>query len=303
MVAQISFEAGNAILDWGGAMAAFEDGHKRPPAQIKDILMQAEGNALLNRAAWIEGMGIAIKTGTIFPGNVDQGLPSINGMVTVFSPQTGEIEALIDFHLVTKWKTIGDSLLAAKRLAPEGASNVLIVGAGTVGAGAIEAFAWAYPEAQIRLWNRTQDRAEALAERFSGVEVVTDLAAACGEAQIIVSGAMVTEPLIQGEWLSPGTHVNLIGAYMPHMREVDDVALTRADAIYVDSYHTTLEDIGEIAIPLETGVLKRADILADYYDLDRFQRGGADEITIFKNGGGAHLDLMISRWIVDRWTA
>jgi len=86
------------------------------------------------------------------------------------------------------------------------------------------------------------------------------------------------------------------------MRETDDTALTRA-RIFVDSFETTLGHIGEIKIPLETGAIKRDDILADYYTLDQFVRTSPDDITLFKNGGGAHLDLMASRYILDRWRA
>ena len=113
---------------------------------------------------------------------------------------------------------------------------------------------------------------------------------------------MSTEPLIKGDWLRPGQHVDLIGAYRPDMREVDDTALTRA-RIFVDSFDTTVGHIGEIRIPIETGAITRHDIIADYYSLDQFIRQSDDEITLFKNGGGAHLDLMTSSYILDRWNA
>lgn len=86
------------------------------------------------------------------------------------------------------------------------------------------------------------------------------------------------------------------------MREADDVAMTRA-RVFVDSFDTTIGHIGEIEIPLSTGVLTRDDLVADYYELDKFQRGSDAEITLFKNGGGAHLDLMTSRYILDQWKA
>jgi ornithine cyclodeaminase len=113
---------------------------------------------------------------------------------------------------------------------------------------------------------------------------------------------MSTEPLIKGEWLQAGQHIDLIGAYRPDMREVDDTALTRA-RIFVDSLDTTVGHIGEMKIPIESGVIDKADIVADYYNIDKFTRQSDDEITLFKNGGGAHLDLMTSRYILDRWRA
>jgi ornithine cyclodeaminase len=166
----------------------------------------------------------------------------------------------------------------------------------------VQAYSAAFPQAEFTIWNRTLDKAQAFAGDFPGMQVASDLASAVSAADIITSATMSTEPLIQGEWLRPGQHLDLIGAYRPDMREADDTAITRA-RVFVDSLDTTIGHIGEINTPLETGVITRGDIVADYYDLDRFQRQSDDEITLFKNGGGAHLDLMTSRYILDRWTA
>ena len=127
-----------------------------------------------------------------------------------------------------------------------------------------------------------------------------DLETAVRAADIIVSATMTTEPLLRGDWLRPGQHLNLIGAYRPDMREADDDAL-RKSSLYVDSFDTTIGHIGELKIPLASGAIKREDLLADFYSLDAFRQGGVDEITLFKNGGGAHLDLMTSRYILDCW--
>jgi ornithine cyclodeaminase len=112
---------------------------------------------------------------------------------------------------------------------------------------------------------------------------------------------MASEPLIRGEWLRPGTHLDLIGAYRPDMREVDDEALRRA-RIFVDSRATTLAHIGELKDPIARGVISESDILADFHDIAAglFRRRSTEEITIAKNGGGAHLDLMTARHILDR---
>ena len=110
---------------------------------------------------------------------------------------------------------------------------------------------------------------------------------------------MSPDPVLRGAWLRPGQHVDLIGAYRPDLREADDEALKRA-RIFVDSRETTLDHIGELKIPLEAGTISREDVVADYYELDAFARR-PDDITLFKNGGGAHLDLMTARHILDRW--
>jgi ornithine cyclodeaminase/alanine dehydrogenase-like protein (mu-crystallin family) len=301
-VTMVPFEEGQSHLDWLGLCAAFEAGHQRPKAEIGDTFLYRDPDTLLSRAAWIDGMGLAVKSATIFPGNPEAGKPMINGAVCVYSDKDGVLEAVIDFHLVTKWKTAGDSLYAATRLARPDAEKILIVGAGTVGRSLFEAYSAAFPKAHFRVWNRTHANAEAMVADCPGLTVADDLEMAVRDADIITSATMSTEPLLKGDWLQPGQHVDLIGAYRPDMREADDVALKRA-RIFVDSYDTTIGHIGEIKIPIEAGLITRDDLVAEYYQPEIFRRQSDDEITLFKNGGGAHLDLMTSRYILDSWQA
>ena len=141
-----------------------------------------------------------------------------------------------------------------------------------------------------------------MAEDCPGLKVADDLEQAVGAADIVTSATMSTEPVLRGEWFKPGQHIDLIGAYRPDMREVDDAALKRA-RLFVDSYDTTVGHIGEIKIPIEAGTITRDTIVADYYEPEKYKRQSDDEITLFKNGGGAHLDLMTSRYILDAWAA
>lgn len=302
MTATISFEEGEKVLDWIGLTDALAAGHALPKASVEDVFLYRGKETLLNRSAWIDGLGLAVKCATIFPDNPGQGKPMVNGVVALFSDTDGVAEAFVDFHLVTKWKTAGDSLLAARRLARPDIRNILIVGAGTVGRNLYAAYGAAFPEARFTIWNRSPEGAERFAADCPDVTVAPDLQDAVVGADIITCATMSTDPVLRGEWLQPGQHVDLIGAYRPDMREVDDAVLTRG-RLFVDSYDTTLHHIGELKIPLEQGVIQRDHVLADYYDLDDFTRQSDDEITVFKNGGGAHLDLMTSRFILDRWRA
>ena len=298
----ISFEEGQKHLDWIGLTEAFAQGHNRPKAEIADTFLYRDPDTLLSRSAWIDGLGLAVKSATVFPQNPSRGAPMINGAVSLFSDRSGELEALVDFHLVTKWKTSGDSLWAAKRLARPDSRNILIIGAGTVARSLRAAYAAGFPEARFTVWNRTRATAEALAGGDERMQVADDLKAAVAQADIITSATMSTTPLIRGDWLQAGQHVDLIGAYRPDMREADDDTLRRA-RVFVDSYDTTLGHIGELKIPLESGVIQRSDILGDYYDAAHFTRQSDDEITLFKNGGGAHLDLMTARYVLERWAS
>ncbi len=298
----IPFAEGDALLDWLDLTDALAKGHDLPKAEIGDTFLYRDPDTLLSRAAWIDGLGMAVKTATIFPNNPTRDQPVINGALCLYSDRDGTLSALIDFHLVTKWKTAGDSLLAARRLACPDAKEILIVGAGTVGRSLCQAFAAGFPQAQIRLWNRTPAKVVQLAGEFPQTIVADDLESAVRQADIVICATMSTQPVIRGEWLRPGQHINLIGAYRPDMREADNDALRRA-RVFVDSLDTTIDHIGELAIPIAQGVLKKDDVIADFYALPKFGRNGARDITLFKNGGGAHLDLMTSRYILDKWQA
>lgn len=300
MTTIIPFEKGQENLDWLGLTEAIEAGHKLPKAEISDSFLYRNNDTLLQRQAWIDGLGIAVKSATVFPDNPKQDIPMIHGAVTLFDDAHGILSALIDFHLVTKWKTAGDSLLAARKLARPDSREILIVGAGTVGRNLHEAYSSAFPDAEFTVWNRTAENAEKMAREIDGLKVANDLEAAVAAADIVTSATMSTEPTLRGEWFRPGQHIDLIGAYRADMRETDDAALLRS-RIFVDSYDTTIAHIGELKTPIEQGVISTDDVLADFYNLEAFQRTSEDEITLFKNGGGAHLDLITSRFILDRW--
>jgi ornithine cyclodeaminase len=291
-----------AHLTWDGITRAITEGHARPRAQIEDVLLYRGGDTLLNRSAWIDGLGLLVKCATVVPGNAGRGLPTIHGAVTLYDDVTGEFTALVDFHLVTRWKTAGDSLLAARRLARPGSRAILILGAGAVARSMVAAYGAAFRGARFTFWTRDGKGAAALAAEVPGAAVAGDLQAAVAGADIICTATYATAPLIRGEWLRPGQHLDLIGAYTPAMREVDDAAMARA-RVFVDSRATTIRHIGELIEPLRSGAITEADVIADFYDIAAglYARTSEDEITIAKNGGGAHLDLMTADYIARMW--
>ncbi|MDG3041380.1 ornithine cyclodeaminase family protein [Roseicyclus marinus] len=300
MTVQMIGPEAEARLDWLALCKAIEVGHRLPKAEIADIFLYRGQDTLLSRAAWIDGLGQLVKTATIFPGNKDIDKPAVNGSAAVYSDTDGTLAAIVDFHLLTKWKTAGDSLCAARILARPDSRVILIVGAGTVGRSLRQAYGAAFPQAQFWIWNRSPLCEERLLTEFPDTEQVHNLEEAVKGADIITCATMSTAPVIYGDWLQPGQHLDLIGAYRPDMRETDDRALQRA-RIFVDSRDTTIGHIGELKIPLASGAITESDVLADYYDLPsgRFARRSDTEITLFKNGGGAHLDLMVARYILD----
>jgi len=304
MTFEIIGQDAEAHLDWLALLDAFRDGHRLPKAEIGDTFLYRGKDTLLSRAAWIDGAGTLVKTANVFPGNPGKGLPMINGAVNLYDDAGGSLAALLDFHLVTKWKTAGDSLLGAAQLARKDSEVILIVGAGTVGHSLRQAYGALFPKARFLIWNRSPEKAETFAAEHPETTAAVNLEAAVKEADIITSATMSTEPILHGDWLRPGQHVDLIGAYRPDMREMDDAGLRRA-TLHVDSRNTTIGHIGEIQIPLAAGTITEGDIRADFYDIDAgaMARQNDEEITLFKNGGGAHLDLMASRYILSAWQA
>ncbi|MCC6000745.1 MAG: ornithine cyclodeaminase [Pararhodobacter sp.] len=292
------------LMDWVALTDALIEGHRRRPADLRDVLLARGDDRLLSRAAWIDGLGAGVKSVTVYPGNAAAGRPSVQGAMLVFDDTTGAVAAVIDSALVTKWKTAGDSLLGARLLARKGARRLLIVGAGTVAASLIDAYGAWIKGLEVTIWARRPEAAQALAAQHPGVRVATDLEAAVRQAEIIATCTMAREPLIMGAWLQPGQHLDLIGAYTPEMREADDTALQRAQ-IFVDSRATTIGHIGEIEIPLRAGVIAESYILGDFHDMVAGRAGRQSDaaITLFKNGGGAHLDLMTAHVILKRWRA
>ncbi len=294
-------------LSWTQIADALAKGHRGNRASLGDLLLREDGNSILNRAAWIDGQGIALKSVTVFPKNVKRQppVPSVQGVVILFDPENGAVRALVDGALVTKWKTAGDSVLGARLLARKDSRSLLIIGSGAVAATLIDAYGEIFPGLErIDIWSRTFENAEKLASSGSKsgilVNAVTDLPTAVNRADIISTATMAIDPVLQGEWVRPGTHVDLIGAFTPDMREGDDDLLQRSE-IFVDSRDTTIGHIGELMIPLQSGAISENDIRGDLYDLCQGSpgRGNDEAITLFKNGGGAHLDLMTALAMLD----
>ena len=294
-------------LTWPAIADAILAGHLLPKAKLGDQFLSQGQNTLLSRSAWIEGLGIGVKSVTVMPENGAHGLPSVQGAMLLFDDQNGVLKAIIDSDLVTKWKTAGDSVLGARLLANPDPQRLVIMGAGTVAANLVDAYRAIFPTINdIKIWNRNFARAEALAAQMQAlghpVTASINITDDVGIADIIACATMAREPVLFGEWVSEGTHIDLIGAFKADMREADDDLLVKS-SLFVDSRETTISHIGELMMPIAAGVIAPTDILADFYDLAQGKQGRTqgDEITVFKNGGGAHLDVMVANVILNTY--
>ena len=308
----VDADAAARLLDLPSLIEALRDGHRAGVDGFGRLLLEQPGAAgatdgFLAMAAWQRGAVFGVKLATMFPGNAAAGLPNIASVYVLFDGASGRPLLTIEATPLTVRKTAADSALAADYLARPDVRTLLVVGAGAQAPWMVAAHRTVRPSlTQVLVWNRTATGAAKLAAmlRAEGLaaEPVEDLAAAVARADVVTCVTGSTEPLIQGEWLRPGTHLDLVGGYTPTMRESDDAAVRRA-RVFVDTREFTLRDAGDISQPLRGGVIAEADILADLFQLARGEvagRGGAGEITLFKNAGGGHLDLMAARLIASR---
>jgi len=290
------------LLDFPSLIEALREGHRAGVEGYGRLLMQDGDDAMLGMAAWQRGQAFGIKLATVFPGNAARGIPTIDSVYVLFDGTNGTPRAVIEATPLTVRKTAADSALAADYLARRDARTLLMVGAGSQAEWMIAAHRVVRPGLdRVLIWNRAPARAEALAARL-GATATRDLPTAAAEADVICCATAATAPVLHGAWLRPGVHVDLVGAYTPAMRETDDEAVRRA-RIYVDTRRFTLHDAGDIAAPLAAGVITGSDIRADLFQLVRGEVPGRTddaEITLFKNAGGGHLDLMAARLIESR---
>ena len=292
-------------LNWADAVEALRKGHALPRAAISDMLMPMAEGELLTRSAAISGLGAGTKSVTIRPNNpvLLPPAPSVQGLFTLFDEDRGHPVCLIDGALLTFWKTVADSLLGASYLAPSDAKSLAVIGTGPIAKGLLEGYVTLFPElTDIRIWGRTRARAQAIADEMTFPLTVCDSAEdAVRGADIITSATASRSPVIKGEWVKQGAHIDLVGAHGPDMREADDALISSA-SLFVDSRETVLEHIGELRIPIAKRLISRADVKGDLYDLVMAdnRRRSVDEITVFKNGGGAHLDLMVAWYCLEQ---
>ncbi len=311
----IDAERVHALLDYPSLIGAFEDYHRQEVDALDELLLsQPEGVErpahFFIRAAWQRRHALGAKLITIFPENAadTSAPPSVQAVYVLFDGVHGEPVACLDGTALTHRKTAADSALGAAFLAREDAATLLMVGAGAMAPHLIRAHTSVRPSIRrVLVWNRTPARAIELAStlKLDNVDIAPthDLAQGARTADLICCATMATTPLIRGAWLQPGTHLDLVGGFNRATREADDAAVRRA-VVYVDA-RDTARHCGDIAAPLEAGVISDGDIAADLFQLCRGERTGRmhpDDITMFKNGGGGHLDLMAARFLRARLT-
>jgi ornithine cyclodeaminase/alanine dehydrogenase-like protein (mu-crystallin family) len=290
-------------LDFPGLIAAilsaFRDATTAPPRHHHRIVRPRTEATLLLMPAWQQGADggfIGVKLVTVFPDNATRSLPSVLGTYMLMAGESGAPLAAMDGVSLTLWRTAATSALVSNALARPDASHLVMIGAGALAPYLIRAHAAVRPITHVTIWNRTATTAARLATALARpgltVAATTDRETAIRAADIVSVATLSTEPLVEGAWLKPGTHVDLVGAFRPTMREADD-ATVRWSTVYVDS-RAGMNESGDIAQPLESGALTEGAVVGELSDIVKptfAGRRSADEITLFKSVGHAAEDL------------
>jgi ornithine cyclodeaminase/alanine dehydrogenase-like protein (mu-crystallin family) len=303
----------HALLDYPSLVEALRLAHRdgtMPQSRVQVLSDSGnETNKFVSLVAWASGDVIAVKLVGVFPDNPSLPVPepSVQGLVTLISGKTGAPLMTCDGAALTFRKTAADSALAVDLLSRKDAEVLVVIGAGGLAPHVIEAHTSVRPSiSRVMIWNRNPQKATDLAARLkhlpNNISAVGNLNDALAQADIVSCVTMTTAPLVKGALLKSGCHVDLIGAYMPQMREADDDVARRAGRIFVDT-RSGCEGSGDVAEPLARGLITREQIAADMFDLCKGKHSGRvsdAEITMFKNVGGGHLDLFTARHLLAR---
>ena len=292
-----------ALIEALRAMAI--EGCVVPARQVHTVTEGPAAGHLLSMTAWQPGRYLGVKTVTVFAGNRAMGLPSLHALYSLFDANTGVPVAQLDGAALTTRRTAGVSALAASYLARDDAARLLLVGAGRVASLLPLAMTAVRPIEQVLVWNHRADGARALAHSLCDqglrAEATDDLCDAVQRADIVSCATLATQPLVRGEWLRPGTHLDLIGSFTPQMREADAQCVARS-RVFVDQ-DDALTKAGDLLQAVAEHAFRREDLQGTLEQLCRGQRGGragASEITLFKSVGSAWQDLAAAGLVMDR---
>ena len=264
-------------------------------------------STLLLMPAWKPNEDAGVKVVTVSPENGKFDLPAIQGSYLYLDAVTGVLKAVIEAKALTAKRTAATSALASSFLSKTDASSLLMIGTGSLSLNLINAHATVRPIRQVYIWGRDEAKAKRIAAKLDSkimdVKVVSTIASVIPKVDIVSCATLSETPLVLGNQLREGQHIDLVGAYRPHMRESDNEAMGRA-SIFLDSYAGGLKESGDILIPLREGTIKKTDIKADLFELCSKRKKGRthdSEITVFKSVGHALEDLTAARYYFKKY--
>jgi alanine dehydrogenase len=288
----------------GEALAARARGETLQPPRTALRLADGSG-AMLTMPAWVgTPSAFGVKVISVFPGNFRRGKESHQGAVLSIDPKTGEILALLEGGAVTAIRTAAVSAVATNLLARAEADDLAILGTGVQAASHLRAICAVRQIRRIRLWGRSRERTRQFAESTTApagvtIEVMPSAKAAVAGASIICTVTGSPTPVLDGDWLAEGAHLNAVGAHTPETRELDTTVMTRS-RIFVDARDSALSEAGELLIPIGEGRLSKTDIQAELGEVilgTHPGRWSSGEITLFKSLG-LGIEDVVAAWHV-----
>ncbi|XP_033023490.1 ketimine reductase mu-crystallin [Lacerta agilis] len=240
---------------------------------------------------------LTTKLVTFYEHTADPAVPSHQATVLLFEPSNGTLKAVMDGSVITAKRTAAVSAIATKFLMPEDSEVLCILGAGAQAYSHYEIFTEMFSFKEVKIWNRTKEKAEKFARSVHGpVQVCSSAQEAVTGADVIVTVTMATKPILHGEWVKPGAHINAVGASRPDWRELDDDAM-RNSVLYVDSRDAAIRESGDV-------ILSGAKIYAELGEVVLGTKPALrEETTVFKSLGMAIEDTVPAKMIFDSWSA
>ena len=286
-----------STLDWSelipameAALVAFSTGHVVQPMRQWLAIEERDGYLGVMPAVGDEAMGI--KLVTLYPRNAGTPVPSVMAIVVLFRTETGEPLALLDGRLITEMRTAAVSAAVTNKVAAPDSHVLALLGSGVQAQGHLQALSRVRAFNDIRVWSPTAENAKRFADRFGGRAMDAELAVR--GADVVVTATHARAPILKGEWLKPGAHVNAVGAPMPTWRELDDQVM--AHTLIVDSREAVAHEAGDVILSKATVFAEAGEILAG------IRACPAGATTVFKSVGLAIEDVATAKLVFDRWS-
>jgi len=300
---------GECIELMAEALAALARGEAVQPLRSVCWLPERRGGlgvmpgALLSDGG--DGEALGLKVITVFPGNHARGEESHLGVVLLFEADLGRPVAMLEASSVTAIRTAAVSALATRLLAREDAGDLALLGTGVEARTHLAAMREVRPLRRVRVWSRDAGHARHFAEDAAAryalpVEPTLSAEEAVTGADLICTVTSAREPILAGDWIAPGAHVNAVGACTPVTRELDTAAVVRA-SLFVDRRESALNEAGDFLFPLREGAVGEDHIQGEIGDLLLGRLPGRrtpEEITLFKSLGIAVEDLAVARYVL-----
>lgn len=303
---QANYQMQDAIRDVGKLLVAKRQGKIDNPHRTVLDFPERHASALYMPSADKEEELAGVKVVTIFPDNPQQGKPTTQGVILLSDAKNGEHVAMMTASYLTRLRTGALSAIATDHLARQDSRVLAVIGTGAMAFEQVLGVVEMRGIERIALFNRTAEKAWRFKEQLEAfgviaeIEVADSAKAAVASADIVACATRSTEPVFDGKDLKPGTHINGVGSYLPHMREMDETTIRRAGKVVADDLRGVREEAGELIHAVNSGSWSFEEIHAELAELATGERPGReaeDEITFFKCVGAAYFDLAVAKGV------